>query len=282
MSNYVNLNGRLVRYEHAKIAVDDRGFRFGDGIFETIKLVDGVLYQWELHYQRLSAGLSALHINMPDIDFIKQINRLIKKNDHRDGFIRITISRGVGSQGYMPVTDIEPTTVIETVAPVVHDPQPATLWLSKYCKPSPQALPTTHKTAQGLNSTLALLEARKNTCDEALLLNANGDLCEAASGNLFWVKGQTIYTPSLETGCLSGTTRDVITRISPYPVKHVSAHLSELQKADATFITNCNWGVRPVVALKPNGFSWPVPSIITTLQDRYASDIKAYVRNATS
>lgn len=277
MSHYVNLNGRLVRYVHAKIPVDDRGFRFGDAVFETIRLIDGVCYQWELHEQRLLRGLKALRISLPEIDLPKQIKRLIKKNDHYDGFIRLSISRGVGSRGYLPIAAITPTIVIETIAPTIHEAPAAQLWLSQWQKPSAQSYPTQYKTAQGLNSTLALLEAHEHQCDEALILTAQGELCETASGNLFWVKGQTLYTPSLETGCLNGTTRDVISRISPYPIKHVHAPLSTLSQVDAVFTTNCNWGVRPVKSLSPNGLAWPTPSIITTLQDRYASDVKRYV-----
>lgn len=275
---YVNINGKTVPTERASIPVADRGFRFGDGVFETIALHDGVLYQWELHEQRLNEGLAALQIPLPSHDIPRLVRRVIRKNEIRDGFVRISISRGVGSKGYRPLPDSEPTLVIECL-PFGAAKEPAvSLWLSRYCKPPKNSYPTAFKTAQGLNSTLAIMEAAAQGCDDALILSHDGQLCETASASLFWYQNGTLFTPALSTGCLRGTTREAVLRLSPYPVKHEAAWIEALQNAECVFITNCNLGIMPVSTLKPQGWQWKAyHTIIGELQSLYRLDIKRYV-----
>jgi branched-chain amino acid aminotransferase len=276
--SHVFVNNRLVTSERAKIDCRDRGFRFGDGVFETVAMYGTVPYQWELHEARMLEGLNALKIPEPRLDFRRQISRLMRKNEASDGFVRIAISRGVGSKGYRPTADCTPTVIIEHIPREETPPAPAELWLSHYCKPPRSYIPSRIKTAQGLNCTLALLEAEEHACNEALMLTHDGQLCEAASGNLFWFRDQKLHTPSLETGCLNGTTRDAILRISPYPVKHVKVWMDELKDAETVFLTNCNWIIRPVSVLKPQSWEWNTKHpIIKELQLLYLSDVKQYL-----
>ncbi len=276
--DYVNINGKTVPTERARIAVADRGFRFGDGVFETIALHDGILYQWELHEQRMAEGLAALRIPLPSYDMVKLVRRVIRKNALRDGFVRISISRGVGSRGYRPLPDISPTLVIECMPFGEAKEAATTLWLSRYTKPPTSCFPTQFKTAQGLNSTLAIMEADAQGCGDALLLTHDGQLCEASSGNLFWYQDGALHTPATSTGCLRGTTRDAVLRLSPYPIKHQNTWLDTLQHAECVFITNCNLGIMPVSALKPQGWQWKAyHQVIGELQSLYRLDIKRYV-----
>lgn len=271
------LNGKLLTSDKAKISVADRGFRFGDGVFETMAVHAGVPYQWHLHEQRLLEGMSAIKLPQIDMNWQKAVKKLVHKNELNNGFVRISVSRGVGSAGYAPLTDNEPTLVMETIVRSASQANPATLWFSSYAKPSRHSLPVNHKIAQGLNSTLALMQARENGCDEALLLNHDGNLCEAASGNLFWLKDSQLYTPALDVGCLAGTTRDALIRFSPYLVKHCKARIDELKSADAVFISNCNWGVRAVQSLAPQGWCWTNHRCVARLQALYEQDIRHYV-----
>ena len=272
---YTWVNGKLVQADKAMVSVADRGFRFGDGVFETIAVHDGVPYQWELHELRLAKGLRELKITKPAEDLSAVIRKVMHKNALENGFVRLAISRGVGSKGYLP-TASKPSLVVEVITKDSSQKDHVKLWLSGYCKPSRSALPVAHKTAQGLNSTLALLEASENGCDEALLINKEGQLCEAASGNLFWFEEEVLYTPSLETGCLNGTTRDAILRLSPYPVRQSQDYLSALKQAEGVFITNCNWGVLPVVELQPNGWQWGINAMHMEFQELYNDDIEQY------
>lgn len=274
---HIILNDQLLTREEATISCADRGFRFGDGVFDTIALYDGILYQFALHMARLTDGLDALKIDLKDYDFYKHIKILINKLHVTDGFIRIQVSRGVGSAGYRPLPNTQPTIVIEFLPRHPAPRPPANLWLSSYCKPPASSYPVSIKTAQGLNSILALLEADGNGCDEALMLNASHQLCEAASGNLFWVKDKMLYTPALSTGCLAGTTREAVIRLSIYPVRECTATLDALQKADCVFLTNCNWLILPVATLKPQGWSWPTDHIaLTQFTALLRADIKLY------
>lgn len=251
------LNGRFVLAHRAAVSVSDRGFRFGDGVFETIRTERGVPYQWQAHMQRLAQGLSSLAITPPVEDFSPFAKALLKKNNARDGFIRLAVSRGVGSRGYAPYPPGMPAHWVMEWIPGIHSPTaPCRLWLSAVPRIPPACLPTAAKLAQGLNSTLATMEAQRAGCDEALQLSIDGLLSEAASANLFWLKGNILHTPVVETGCLVGTTREALLRLSHVPVRLVSEGLSSLQSADAVFLTNSRVGVWPVASLQPMGWAF--------------------------
>ncbi len=251
---YSILAGKLVLANRASIPVADRGFRFGDGVFETILIKDGVPYQWDLHMERLSGGLAALRIEAPVNDWTAYAKKLLKKNNTKNGFLRIAVSRGVGSRGYTPYPPGMPTNwLIETLAPSPAPENPCHLWLSNLARIPRQCLPVNFKLAQGVNNTLALLDAHDHRCEEALQLTTEGFICEAASANVFWIKDEILFTPALDTGCLNGTTRDAILRLSPVGVKAVKQGVGTLEHAEAMFLSNCRLGVWPVAELKPMG-----------------------------
>lgn len=253
---HLSLNGTVTDTSRAIIAHDDRGFRFGDGLFETIALQDGVPYQWELHMSRLQAGLDALRIALPPCDLKAEARTLLHQSSEPDGFLRIQITRGVGSIGYRPTGTLAPLRLMEVLPPRPQPSGPIGLWQSRWQKPSPHMLPTDCKISQGIGPTLALLEAEENACFEALQLSANNELCEASSGNLFWLKDGMLHTPALQTGCLNGTTRAAIWRLWTGPKAEICAPIHALQAADAVFLSNCGWGVLPVASLKPLGWHW--------------------------
>ncbi len=272
--HYAYVNDRFVLTANALVHVADRGFRLGDGVFETIRISSGVPFQWDVHEQRLMQGLTDLRIRAINVDLKSVVKKLIHKNKLSQGFVRIAISRGLGSQGYRPLPNITPTVVIETLPLPTQAPKAAHCWLSKHTKPALTSLPVHSKLSHGINSTLALLEAADHSCDEALLLNAQGQLCEAASGNIFWFTDGVLYTPCLDVGCLNGTTRDAIIRISPYPVRLNSSGISELHHAHAVFLTNCNWGVLPVISLEPQGWKWMVNEIHMEFENLYCKAVE--------
>lgn len=275
----VYLNGRFVEASRACVAADDRGFRFGDGVFETIPFYDGVPYQWPLHYDRLLGGLAALRIDAPPLDWIPTLRELMRRNAPRTGFIRIAVSRGSGSAGYRPLPGNPPGVVMEILPRGEHMPAGTALWLSRWRKPPPECLPAGFKLAQGVNSTLALMEAGTHDCGEALLLTPGGALCEAASGNLFWVADGRLYTPALSTGCVNGTARQAVIRlyetVIEAAIEATTAPPEALHGAEAVFLTNAHWGILPVSALEPKGWCWPAAHPLTTaLQAALAADIR--------
>lgn len=268
----VFINDRFVDEKDAKVSVQDRGFRFGDGCFETIAVIKGKPYQWELHLARLIAGLEAINIQAV-LTKLKDVSlELLAKNKLQEGFIRISVTRGEGSRGYLPITS-HPTIIIETLERQ-KIPEAVTLCLSSYRKPSVQSLPVQYKLMQGLNSTLARMEAMRADCFEAILLNEKDELCEASSANLFWIKNSEVFTPSLESGCLAGTTRAALMRLSD--IKEGRFNLKHLMQADEVFLTNVSWQVMPVIELKGHK-TWQVGAVTQKLQSLLQNDIAAYV-----
>lgn len=274
---YAYVNGRYVRQSKARIAIDDRGWRFGDGLFETITIDRGLPYQWEFHLARLKSGLAALAIPEPPHDLANIIKKLLRKNRQEDGFIRLAISRGVGSRGYRPYPQpLTPSLIIESLRAMEGPKNPYRLWLSSWQRVLPTQLPGQFKLAQGMASTLALLEAETHQAQEALLLNPRGEIAEAASANLFWLAGGRLYTPGLATGCVNGSTRAAVLRFSPLPVEEVAAPLETLAAAEAVWLTNGRIGIHPVAEIMPLAYRYAPHPLTTELQQRFARDKTEY------
>ena len=274
---YAYVNGRLVRKSRAHLAIDDRGWRFGDGLFETIAIHHGVPYQWEFHCTRLRDGLAALAIPLPDLPLAYIVKKLLHKNRQTSGFIRLSISRGVGSRGYRPhPANLAPSLVIESLRPMDGTLAPARLWVSAWQRVLPTQLPSQFKLAQGITSTLALLEAAQHEADEALLLNPHGQIAEAASANIFWSKKGTLYTPSLTTGCVRGSMRAVVMRLSPLSVVEVEAPLAALAEAECVWLTNGRIGIRSVAEIMPATYRYAPHELTETLRQMLARDREEY------
>lgn len=255
---YVILNGQLTQADKAFIPVQDRGFRFGDGLFETIRVEDAVPYRFDWHLRRLSQGLDALNIAFDTRKLPAQVKHLLHENKVGDALLRIQVTRGSGSRGYLPdpASATAPAVLIETLPlPALTAPMVA-LWRSEYIRMPARAIPTQYKLCQGLNSILARMEADAQRCFDALMLNEHGQLCETSSGNLFWISADRLYTPSLACGCIDGSARDAILRLSHLPSQETEATLDELRSADAVFITNAAMGVVAIGALHPTGLQW--------------------------
>lgn len=281
MTNYVLLNGTLTPPEKAFVSVDDRGFRYGDSVFETIAVTAGIPYQLEWHMGRLARGLSSLRIIFDTKTLPSKCCELLHANAVSDGILRIQISRGVGSRGYMPDSSdprVGATCVIQTLPLPPITINPAGVWLSNYQKISAKALPVQHKLGQGLNSILARIEASENggidghACADALLLNERGEICETSSGNLFWFNNNVLYTPALSCGVLEGSTRHALMRLSPYPIQEVVAPLETLRDAEAVFMTNVVWPVRPIGALFPQKWQWDSEKLASYLRELLLRD----------
>ena len=281
MPPFAYVKDRFVEAQRAQISIEERGFRFADGVFETVAVYQTVPYQWEFHMQRLADGLAALQIST-DLSGLENIcAELLERNEVLDGILRIYISRGAGSQGYLPFP-LEggdgATLVIESLPGPAEVKDAVSLWGSGYEKISPHALPVHCKTAQGLNSTLARIEAIRHGCFEALQLGAGGHVCEASSANIFWLKDNVLHTPSLAAGCLNGSTRHAVMRLSPYRVKEGVYPLAELERADAVMLTNSAYLALPVASIAPQGWSWESAALATDFKHRILADIQAYIK----
>jgi len=274
--SYCLINGRTVPAAKAVISVQDRGFRYGDGVFETIAVHGGVPYQFDWHMTRLAEGLRSIKIPFVVDSLRGHCRQLLRKNKLDAGVLRIQVTRGIGNRGYLP-GKAGAMFVIETM-PMPPVPQaPVTLLQSSYSRVSARALPVRYKLSQGLNSTLARLEAAENECFDALLLNEHGQVCETSSANIFWFRKDTLYTPSLSCGVLEGATRSAVMRLSPYPLKEVTAAgIETLMQAEAVFITNTVWKTIAVNRLLPSKCHWNSEEITIQFHRLLTQDRKNY------
>lgn len=250
---FAYVNGRTLPQTDASLTISDRGLKFGDGVYETIRVHNGQPYSWEKHMERLTISLNLLKINYSTEWLLSICTNLINKNNITHGSLRIMITRGIGGAGYLPANKNECGIVVEAMPLPKKPEKPVGLWLSSWRKIPAQCLPAAAKTMQGLSSTLARMEAEENGCFEAVLLSTDGHICEGSSSNVFWVKNGRLYTPSLASGILAGTTRDSIIELWPGGVSEGLFPLSDLENADEIFVTNVNWTALPVSRFMPCG-----------------------------
>lgn len=270
---YVIFNHNLMRAEEVRISPQDRGFRYGDGVFDTMIVRAGRIYQPDFHLRRLEDGLGSIKINFDVKKLPEYFTKLIYANNFSDGLLRVQISRGTGGRGYSPDTEQQPTLLIETIETPSIETRSVTLWQSSYQKISPLSLPVRFKLCQGLNSTLARMEAAEHNCFDALLLNEKNEICETSSANIFWFKGDTLYTPSLACGVLEGSVRSALMRLSPYKIQEVVADIEALQNADSVLVTNVSWKILPVRRIEPLGLEWKSEELAAQLLTLLEADI---------
>jgi len=269
--NHAFVNGEMLEISNARLPITDRGLRFGDGLFETIRVHRGVPYLWEHHMERLNEGLQALRIPLPAWDIKQQARAILIQNTTEEGILRIAITRGSGSQGYMP-TGNKSSLIIETQP--LSPASTQSLWLSTYRRLSPHMLPSHCKTMQGLTSTLALLEAKEQGHDNALLLSAGGYVSESANANLFWRNDGRIYTPPFATGCVGGVTRRRIMELAPITEAQIT--FADLLEADAVALSNCRFGLIDIAQIaSPDGTRSFAPGF-SDLAERLTADRARY------
>ncbi len=262
----IYVKGAWCNVEDAKISVRERGFRFGDGVFETIRVRQGQPVMLERHLARLSAGIAAIQMRPPAEAIAALCHEILAQNSVIDGVLRVYVSRGIGSQGYLPTVAEPPTVVVETMALPPISTAPISLWLSATVRISPDMLPMQHKLAQGLNAILARMEAAENGADEALLLNAKGEIAEASSASIFWQDAAgVIHTPALASGALAGIGRQRI--LENLTVKEGCYPLAALQHAESVIIINAITGARQVQTLRPQGWQWPSDALFAKVSD---------------
>jgi branched-chain amino acid aminotransferase len=275
--NFAYVKDKFLPKDQACVSIEERGFKFGDGVFETIRIYDSIPYQWDLHLARLKEGIDALNIPAKLSPLYGLCQELIARNEVKEGLLRISISRGIGSNGFLPTnSSAEATTlVIETLPLPAPQKEPVDLWISSFQKVSAKALPVHVKLMQGVNSILARMEAVEHGCFDALMLGDRAQICECSSSNIFWYRDNTLFTPSHMAGIMAGTTREAIIRLFP-KVKEGLFLLKELYQADEVFITNTSYQIVPVKSLASMKLNWDNFTISRQIQKLLDQDIASY------
>jgi len=242
-------NGRFIPETQAVVPITDRGFLYGDGLFETLRVSRGRPLWWGRHLARLQGGAEFLKLALPwSSDELRRfVTKLIEQNALPDSVLRITLSRGSGSRGYLP-TDANNPTLVMTQHPLPALPGTVRLVTAsvRLMAGDPFA---SFKTANKLVQVLARAEAEAHGADEALLLNTDGHVAAAAASNVFWLANGAVCTPPVADGALAGVTREVlleICRARHTPALELRLKPEDLPRVDGVFLTNSVAGIVPV------------------------------------
>ena len=257
----LNYNGNLVAFEDVKITPDNRAYKYGDSVFETIKVINGKLVFWEEHYFRLMASMRMLRMKIPmnfTLEFLeKEILKTVKvTNSNTTLRIRLTITRKDGGF-YLPLTnEVDYLIEYREIRFLTKDNYKVDLFKDFYLYSGHLS---TIKTNNKLIHTLASIFAKENDLDNCILLNERKGIVEATNATLFLIKGNTIKTPLLSEGCLKGIAREKVINIiesnNNYDIEETVISPFEIQKADEVFITNSIIGIQPITNYRKKTFS---------------------------
>jgi branched-chain amino acid aminotransferase len=249
----VFLNGHFLPEAQAVIPVNDRGFLLGDGLFETIRVVNGRPFRMAQHLERMTRGADFLKIKPPFTpnELEKFAGQLIEQNQMSDAILRVTLTRGPGERGYSPKNTGTPTVVMTLhSAPSSENPVEWDLVTSSFHIPATDPL-SSFKTTSKILHVMARAEAVGKGADEALLINTNGEVAETAGGNLFWVYQDKICTVPTGRGVLPGITRAVVLEICQTLGLQVNKRVIKpeaLRNSEGIFVTQSALGIVPVVS----------------------------------
>jgi aminodeoxychorismate lyase len=240
------LHGQFVPERDAVVSVFDRGFLYGDGLFETLRFEDGCPVQWQAHWNRLTQGASALGIAIPWTaeQLRNAAGELILRNQLTKGILRITLTRGCGRRGYSPKGAGNPFLALTLhPAPESHGQEGLTLAVSSYRVLAGDPL---LQIKSGSQLVRVMARAEAGAAGEALLLNHHGRVAEAASANLFWLQENRLHTPPLSEGALPGITRATLIELCPRQglrCIETETRLEDLHQSEGVWLTNSSWGI---------------------------------------
>lgn len=268
----VYLNGEFVPESEAKISVFDRGFLYGDGIFETIRAYNGRLFRLGRHMERLrrSAELIALSLTHGPGYFAAIAEETLKVNRLINATVRLSVSRGRGAPGLSPAKCGRPTVICSAreVQEGLKAKQEAGVGavLVNTRRTPRECLDSRAKTFNFLNNIMARIEADTAGAFEGIMLNGAGQVTEGTVSNVFFCRAGALCTPSVETGILPGIARETVLEIaSNMGVEKVEGYFTaeDLSCAGEIFLTNSNWEVMPVVLLDGRAVGAGAPGTIT-------------------
>jgi branched-chain amino acid aminotransferase len=255
----LNFNGKIIPQQDLIVGVANRALRYGDGLFESIRIIDGKIRFAQAHFDRLYQGMLALKMNIhTSFDFpffVSEINALAKKNEiENDARIRFSVFRADGglytpnSNNFLYLIELQP--IAEKgyqwnkkglIVDIYSETRKDFGYLSKY------------KTINCLPYVLAGIAAQELNVDTCILLNTNDDIVEATNSNLFFVKDNMLFTPAIQDGCTDGVMRKVVIQIAQQlgiKVYENKVPLQSLAIADEIFLTNSATGIQWVVGYR--------------------------------
>lgn len=245
------LNDGIVEASAAAISPQDRGFTLGDGVFETMKVVQGRVLRLDGHLARLWEGAQLLRLPMPARDLAAAISDVLKANGLSEGVVRLTLSRGPGPRGILPPPDPHPTLVI-SAAPLPAPLPSARLCISRRTRRNEHSPLARIKSLNYLDNIIARQEAAERGHDDALLMNTQGRIAEGTYANLFVVLDGQLVTPPIGEGALPGLMRRDVLAAGGH---ETPLTIDALGRAEEAFLTS-SLGIRSILAIEDR----PLPS----------------------
>ena len=256
----INYNGNLIQPDDLPFSNENRAFKYGDGVFETVKIQNGKVVFWEDHYFRLMASMRMLRMKIPmefTLEFLQEEILKLATSFEASGVLRarLTLYRKDGGL-YAPksnevdfVIDVKPLNV-EFKSTYKID-----LFKDFY---NYSGLLSTVKTTNRMLNVIASVYAEENDFDNCVLLNERKGVVEVTNGNIFLVKGNVIKTPAITEGCIKGIVRkkiiEIVDKNEDFTLEETSISPFELQKADEVFITNAVVGIQSVTNYRKKEF----------------------------
>lgn len=263
-SGYIILNGTLLQANHPVLTADNRSFRFGDAVFETMRYHKGITLFFDDHYNRLLQGMSVLKMNITSLaspqKLTEHINTLIIKNSiYRDARLRLTVFRNAGglyTPGNNDVSFILEATPLNRESYSLNDKGLLTGVFREYKKQSSPLF--RFKNANSLLYVLAGIYKKEHHFDDCLIVNEDNKIIEAISSNLFWIKHETVFTPFISSGCVDGIMRKQVIKAIRKAGLHFQetggTDVDELLNADELFLTNAIQGIKWIMGLEQKRF----------------------------
>lgn len=258
MGTLVNLNGKLVGPEDAKVSIFDRGFLYGDSVYEVVRTYGGRPFAMEPHLVRMRASAERIGMELPwsDEHLQAEVERTLQAAGNDESYVRIVATRGAGEIGLDTALAIEPLLAV-IVQPIRLPPPDAyekgvKVQLVGVRKNPRESIDPRAKTGNYLNNVMALREARVHHAFEAVMLDGEGRITEGSTSNVFVVKDGALITPPVEVGILEGVTRHTVIEVAQelgIPVHERHLLPEELLAADEAMITSSVREIVPVVCV---------------------------------
>lgn len=255
---YINYNGKLYKSDDHIFSINNRAFKYGDALFETIRVINGKLCFVEDHFKRLKKGLELLKMKSSNISFNdlkSQIEELVDKNQIKQGGrVRLTVFREADGF-YLPMNESKGYTIeAKPIDNNLFELNDKGLKIDVFTEQRRSTSKLSNiKTTNSIQQILAGIFCKENELDECLMLNKHGRIAEGMSSNVFLYKNNNIYTPSLEEGSMDGVMRKQILKIAEEMKVNVFEGMvngSMLLQADELFLTNAVKGIRSVETYK--------------------------------
>src|SRR4051812_19995308 len=253
-----NVEGKLVPPEQALVPVLDRGFLYGDSVYEVVRTYAGRPFEMERHLVRMEKTAQRIDLTLPPRETIlRELQRTLEAAGNPESYARIVVTRGVGEFGLSPFLARGEYRLIVIVRPLAPIPEEQyerglRMAIAKTRRNPPQALDPALKTGNYLNNILAVKEAHDAGADDAILLDLSGRVTEATTSNVFFVQRGVLVTPPLPLGMLEGVTRGLFIEIARAEglILREEPHGPEaLAAADEVFMTSTLREAMPVTSL---------------------------------